>query len=330
VFRPSIAASTTGAGPPLLAYSGCPNAGFSTCSYTAGGAAIALSSGAMFLPNPSAFVSTSGAASMHGTFDHSYPLFQSSLFNEYDVGIGFIDDPLLVGATPGSPQVLVAMVSQSLVQPGVGEKLVPIVSRASQTASVGQVWDYYLKGADGNPIATPIPAGPPGSWDSQVCCASIDGRNYPIQIWYSGLGTDTIWRIGHAELGIDGRVIKSPNNPILTEGPSGSADQRGVSDPSVVWDDGANRKFYRMWYVAHDSLDQTSISLAVSLDGIQWMRNPANPVIRAGDVGLRTIANPTVLLGDDGMRMWVEGENASTPGLSIFELRNGGVLPRTN
>jgi hypothetical protein len=317
VFRPSIAAQPSD-GRMVLAYSGCANAGSSSCVDNEGGLAIAREKDGTFQPNDCAFASTSGNCPA-GSFDYFQPLFpgENSAGNYFDADIGFGIAP-----SPGATRPLLAVVSQPVLTSGTGGTEIRVVQSSSYAKDAEPhdwTWGRY-PGGDGARLKQT------GSWDRQeICCASLavlDRQN----VWYSGRDDDGIWRIGYATLGTDGSFTESPANPVLGPGDPGSIDQRGVSDPEVVWD--TNRKLYRMWYVAHDSLDQTSICLAISTDGIKWHRYPGNPVIRAAAVGLRTIANPTVLMGDDGvLRMWVDGESITHAGLGIYELRNAGAAP---
>jgi hypothetical protein len=329
VFRPSIAATPPDGNRLFLAYSGCANAGSPTCVSNEGGAAIADDVNDTFVANTCSFVSTSGGACPTGAFDFNSPLFPgaSSMVNHYDVGMGFTADPAAPAdpAAAATPMVLLALVSQPAVVNGVeGREIRPIMTRSwSDMTPDAWRWQHY---PSTDASASVLTAGGPGRWDErEVCCASFVLHDGKQMVWYSGRGADDVWRIGEATLMPDGSFTESAANPVLGAGPTGAIDQDGVSDPAVVWDD--RRGLFRMWYVAHDSLQVTSISLAVSTDGVTWHRYPGNPVIRAGAVGLRTIANPTVLLGDDGLRMWVDGESVAHPGLGIFELRNSGAAP---
>jgi hypothetical protein len=318
VFRPSAALSPLH-GELLLAYAGCSDAGFSTCAYNDGAVAIALNSGQGFIPNTCGFVSSSGASCLSGAFTSSppYRLFDNT-GNYYDADIGFVADP--AADHSDAQPVLAALISQPIIQAGFGgESIVTILSRETPTSRYGSAWDTY-------PQSPRLQRGPAGSWDSaEVCCASLDGHA-GFTIWYSGRGSDGIWRIGQAVLGPDGRFVKNPANPVITEGASGAADQRGASDPEVVWDDDPSRRLYRMWYVAHDSVDQTSIAMATSTDGVRWNLFPRNPIIRASQIGLRTVANPTVIGGERGLRMWVDGEGNGEK-TRIYEIRNEGASP---
>jgi len=309
VFRPSVV--SLGKQGLALAYSGCADAGFSTCSPTLGAAAVTFSSGGPFPPKECGFVSTSGEgyACAMGAFNSTVNLF-GNYFNYFDADIRMV---------AGSG--LMALVSQPpLGQPPESPQS-GIKSIVWQTPGADQqeAWRHYMGDID---------PGPPGSWDAfTACCASSeisdDGK---VTVWYSGRESpDGPWRIGMAvaDVGDKQPFTKYAGNPILGEGPSGSPDQRGASDPDVIWDE--HRKLYRMWYVAHDPLDQTSIALAVSTDGRSWRRYPSNPILRAASAGLVSIANPTVLQTDNGLRMWVEGERADLPGVRIFELRNTGT-----
>jgi len=322
VFRPAIAVGPSGSNQPILAYSGCPNAGFSTCPPNRGGAAIADSKDGVFGLS-CAFVSTSdGTCVGNGVFTLHTPLFDNTGPNNYDVGLGFTIDPMATGKASDLPaSTLIALVSQPVLQAGSGGQQIRAVVRTN-SAEEPRDWDWGFYPAGNATLRN----GTPGTWNEEICCASFSLQDNRTQhVWYSGRDGAGIWRIGHATLGLDGTFGNIADPPVLEPGPSGSPDQRGVSDPEVVWD--ARRHLYRMWYVAHDSLDETSIGLAVSTDGLAWHRYPGNPVVRADQVGLRSVANPAVLLGDDGMRMWVDGESASSPGVAIFELRNTGAQP---
>ncbi len=172
-----------------------------------------------------------------------------------------------------------------------------------------------------------IDVGPAGSWDAaEVCCAAVvvtdDGRR---RVWYSGRAEpDGPHRIGLAEW-TDTGLVKSPDNPVLSEGVPGGIDDHGVSDPDVLWD--AKLHLYRMWYVANGSLGLTSVAYAVSTDGAQWHRAPQNPVVTAEALSLRRIGAPAVVSFDGYLRMWLEGVPLDRPGTKIYALENGGVDP---
>ena len=96
-----------------------------------------------------------------------------------------------------------------------------------------------------------------------------------------------------------------------------------MHDPDVIWD--ADRKLYRMWYVADGPLGLTSIAYAVSTDGVHWHEAPENPVVSAEAIGLRRIGAPAVISQGGELQMWIEGESPSSPGTQIYRLVNGGV-----
>lgn len=314
VFRPSVAAAPSGDAV-QLAYSGCSNAGSSSCLFNVGGAAITPLGGAPLQAAECSFITGSGGACIDG----AVRLFGNAS-NHYDVGLAFVADPEATGVT-SAPPALLALVSQPMLSGVGGEQIrVALAREAMRPVTKSWKWSVY-------PGPATLNRGAAGTWSAaEVCCASFNDRRDGAQhVWYSGRDAGGVWRIGHATLGRDGTFASDPN-PVLDPELTGTIDRRGVSDPEVVWD--AQRQLYRMWYVAHDSLDETSIGLAVSTDGLRWHKYPGNPVVRAAQVGLRRVANPTVLMGDDGMRMWVDGESAARPGLGIFELRNAGAPPK--
>jgi hypothetical protein len=172
-----------------------------------------------------------------------------------------------------------------------------------------------------------IDVGPAGSWDAaEVCCAAIvvadDGTRL---IWFSGRAVAG----GPQQIGLarwtDSGVIEDANNPMLVVGPSGGIDDHGVHDPDVIWD--ADRKLYRMWYVADGPLGLTSIAYAVSTDGVRWHEAPQNPVVSSEQIGLRRVGAPSVISQGGELEMWIEGVSPSSPGSQIYRLVNTGVEP---
>jgi len=166
--------------------------------------------------------------------------------------------------------------------------------------------------------------GTPGSWDEHVAslAAEIDGDH--IDVWYVGWNDDdNVPRIGLAQSDDAGTSFtKHPDNPVMTEGPFGAFDDRGVADPAVLFD--RERGVYRMWYVADGFLGaSTSLGYAVSTDGVHWVKRD-QPVLRPEDLGLVSFGRPTVMAGEDGLRMWLHGRWPDDPRSQIFELGNAG------
>jgi predicted GH43/DUF377 family glycosyl hydrolase len=76
---------------------------------------------------------------------------------------------------------------------------------------------------------------------------------------------------------------RSGDHPVLTPGAPGSWDERWVESPAVRRDPATGRWF--MWYTGVDAAWVAGIGLATSVDGVRWVKHPANPVLSPGRPG---------------------------------------------
>ncbi len=124
--------------------------------------------------------------------------------------------------------------------------------------------------------------GNPVGWDDEWLAdpwVLFDGSIY--HMWYhawNGIGNQV--QIGHATSPHpDSAWTKDPNNPVLSY-ESGKWDYPRVQAPCVIYDG----DLFHMWY----SGGQTSeyrIGYATSMDGSQWTKSKANPVLPVGSAG---------------------------------------------
>jgi predicted GH43/DUF377 family glycosyl hydrolase len=205
------------------------------------------------------------------------------------------------------------------------DKLYDNVGECSDNCNVGlgcftnicdKVYDNtYFDSYDGNPVlsgtkeAAPSPqtqnsiaANASSAWDAGgVSTPSIVKENGGYKMWFTGYdATNTYWRIGLAESPYGGRWTKAAQNPVLTEGPSGSWDEGGAYNPSVIRDG----SLYKMWYQGFS--DWSRIGYAESADGFSWNKNP-NPVLNLGSAGSPDeygVGEPTVLKEENEFKMW--------------------------
>jgi len=112
-----------------------------------------------------------------------------------------------------------------------------------------------------------------------------------------------------------------PKRAVVVPGDVGAWDADGVTDPSVIRD----ADVYRLYY-AGESADATEeIGLATSIDGQQWTKHPANPVLRVGAAGSHdsaAVSNPMVLRTDGIYSLWytaVDAEGTESIGLATSE-----------
>jgi predicted GH43/DUF377 family glycosyl hydrolase len=102
-----------------------------------------------------------------------------------------------------------------------------------------------------------------------------DGDTY--KMWYEGYD-GWYWRIGHASSPDGINWTRHPENPVLSEGVSGTWDDGGVNAPSVFKDGDV----YYLLYVGKDSGGTTRIGYANSKDGIHWTKSSTNPYLSPG------------------------------------------------
>jgi len=69
--------------------------------------------------------------------------------------------------------------------------------------------------------------------------------------------------------------------PVLTPGPRGSWDERGVADPYVIR---AGQRYY-LFYLGTDRARRQRLGVAVSDDGVAWYKLRRNPILELGDYG---------------------------------------------
>jgi predicted GH43/DUF377 family glycosyl hydrolase len=74
------------------------------------------------------------------------------------------------------------------------------------------------------------------------------------------------------------QFIKYEGNPVLRLGTAGSWESKQVSHPRILFDG----KLYRMWYAGSNDTSR-QIGYATSVDGINWAKHPANPVLKIGE-----------------------------------------------
>jgi len=104
------------------------------------------------------------------------------------------------------------------------------------------------------------------------------------------------------------------SEPVLEPGPTGSWDQDYVICPTILF----NGTQYRMWYSGgtHEVSELADeIGYATSVNGIDWVKHPDNPILKIGESGDwddQYIREPVVLYDGSTWKMWYEGVNKST------------------
>jgi predicted GH43/DUF377 family glycosyl hydrolase len=128
-----------------------------------------------------------------------------------------------------------------------------------------------------------------------------------------GLETSALDRAALRQLGGTGGFEEYRENPVLKPGLPGSWDAGALGSMTIVKVDKLYHLYYEAWGVRGDSAADYStlqIGHAVSLDGIHWAKDPANPVLPKGgpsDWDRDGTWDPFVIYEDGLFKLWYGG-----------------------
>ncbi len=125
------------------------------------------------------------------------------------------------------------------------------------------------------PVLAPDPSGWEGDYIAANGSALLVGEEFLY--WYQA-GSPP--QIGLARSS-DGKVWRKHPQPVLRLGPRGAWDERGVADPYVIR---VGRLFY-MYYLGEDRARRQRLGVAVSEDGVRWLKHRRNPILELGAAG---------------------------------------------
>ncbi|PYT26748.1 MAG: hypothetical protein DMG57_20510 [Acidobacteria bacterium] len=122
----------------------------------------------------------------------------------------------------------------------------------------------------------------------------------------------------------DGRTWSKERSAVISPGPRGSSDERGVGDPDVIrLDDG----WFYMYYLGQDRAWRQRIGLARSRDGIQWEKLRSSPVLDLGEAGAldeEGLGEPAVWAAQGSYWMLYTGrDRAENRRLGLGQSRDG-------
>ena len=174
------------------------------------------------------------------------------------------------------------------------------------TSPDGIAWTKY----SGNPV---LDIGLPGSWDeSAVSSATVVYNESVYHMWYLGVDTSGVNRLGYATS--PDRIVwtKYANNPVMDVGPPGTWDDAGILFGDVIF----TSSLYQLWYTGWDSTN-LRIGYATSPDGINWTKYAGNPVLNLGEAGSwdsAGVTSPTVVYHNNTYHLWYSGGEEMQPG----------------
>jgi len=168
------------------------------------------------------------------------------------------------------------------------------------TSNDGIHWTKY----SGNPV---LDLGTLGAWDSVYAnCPAVIFENNQYKMWYTGYGGGNSWMAIGLATSPDGiHWTKYPNNPVLDRGSWWEG--YNVWDPTVI----RVGSEYKMWYGGDDG-NVARIGYATSVDGINWVKSPSNPVISLTmPWESKGAYSPDVIRVGNEYKMWYQAYNYS-------------------
>jgi predicted GH43/DUF377 family glycosyl hydrolase len=158
----------------------------------------------------------------------------------------------------------------------------------------GAVYMNFYSGYDGRTWHTGLATSPdglawtrkgkilspdPSSWEGSYIAANGAAleRNGTFFHWYQAGDPP---QIGLAR-STDGLRWNKESRPVLTTGPAGSWDERGVADPYAIVID----KYIYIFFLGQDRARRQRLGVARSTDGLTWEKLRANPILELGGPG---------------------------------------------
>lgn len=200
----------------------------------------------------------------------------------------------------------------------------------------GKYYNYY-SGWDGNVWRTGIAVSEDGinwtkksdnpildvrndSWDSAYIVANGSAVVFQNKVYYFYQGTEADTKTSAIGLAISNdaeNFEERTNSPVLQSGEDIAWDCRGVADPYVI---NFNGKLY-MYYLGQNEKGIQRLGVAVSEDGVNWVKYANNPIMDVGVKGAfdeNGLGEPSVVYRAPYFYMLYTGRNAE-------EQRNIGV-----
>ena len=162
-------------------------------------------------------------------------------------------------------------------------------------------WDRH----PANPVLIP---GGSGTWDENFSVVnSVLFHDGIYKMWYEGHNG-----FGYATSVDEINWIKDTlNNPVLLPGPPGSWDEMEIANASVIFVEDT----FHMWYSGIAADNDNRIGHAISLDGINWEKDTANPVLDLGNPGSlddHELIHPFVMYAYNKYWMYYNGHDGTT------------------
>ncbi len=119
----------------------------------------------------------------------------------------------------------------------------------------------------------------PATWEGAAIAANGSAISDESGILYYYQAGDPV-QIGLAR-SRNGHQWSKNGPPVLSAGPYGSWDERGVADPYAIRAGGG----YYMFYLGQDRARRQRLGVARSDDGVSWYKLRGNPILELGEYG---------------------------------------------
>ena len=117
---------------------------------------------------------------------------------------------------------------------------------------------------------------PETKWENDLNRPVVVKKTDGYHLWYTGQAKGKSW-IGYATSPDGVGWKRRSERPVL----SGDVpwEKVAVMCPHVIWNE--STKLFSMWYSGGEQYEPDAIGYATSPDGMEWTKNPANPVFRS-------------------------------------------------
>lgn len=171
--------------------------------------------------------------------------------------------------------------------------------------SIGTYGQTFWIKHSGNPVLT---NGTRQDWDWKLQrIGSVVFLDSIYHMWYNATDDPDVLRVGHATSPDGYSWTKDPDNPVFAQGSEGSWDQSLAVCGAVI----LVKDTLHMWYTGHNgSWSNSGIGHATSTDGVNWTRDPINPVLPLepeGNWGMEWFRINEVVYDGTTYHMWYEG-----------------------
>jgi predicted GH43/DUF377 family glycosyl hydrolase len=153
-----------------------------------------------------------------------------------------------------------------------------------------------------------------GAWNSSAVAdpyvIEYDGKLYMYYLGENQLGVQKLG-VAVSEDGINWK--ENSLNPIMDIGADGAFDDKGLGEPSVIY----QAPYFYMLYTGRNANEQRNIGLAVSTDGVNWKKMNYQGIFTQGssEWNSKVICDTTMLYNqeEDLIDVWYGGGNVASP-----------------